>query len=103
MADVLRYAAFTDTPDGGNPAGVVLDAAGMTDAEMLGVAAELGYSESAFVTGSRIRYFSPVAEVPFCGHATIATGVALGDGDWTLETNSGPVEVVVHHGEATLT
>jgi PhzF family phenazine biosynthesis protein len=49
--DVLRYAAFTDRPTGGNPAGVVLDAAGMSDDEMLAIAAELGYSETAFLTG----------------------------------------------------
>jgi PhzF family phenazine biosynthesis protein len=79
----LRYAAFTMDGAGGNPAGVVLDAAGMTDVEMQAVAAELGYSESAFVgamagDGTRsLRYFSPRAEVPFCGHATIATAVAL--------------------------
>jgi PhzF family phenazine biosynthesis protein len=43
---------------------------------MLAIAAELGYSESAFVTGRpatgayAIRYFSPKAEVSFCGHAS---------------------------------
>ncbi|GAA1055871.1 oxidoreductase [Agromyces luteolus] len=82
--DVLRYAAFTTDPDGGNPAGVVLDAAGLDDAAMLAVAAEVGYAETAFVTGAGgglrgIRYFSPVAEVPFCGHATVATAVALAE------------------------
>ena len=49
------------------------------------IAAEVGYSETAFLapdgTGRpgrwRVRYFSPLAEVPFCGHATIASGVAL--------------------------
>jgi PhzF family phenazine biosynthesis protein len=102
-SEVLRLAAFTDRPDGGNPAGVVLDAAGMTDAEMLAVAAEVGYSETAFLDGSRVRYFSPAAEVPFCGHATIALGVALGDGDRTFETASGPVRVQVADGEAALT
>ena len=81
MTDVLRYAAFTDRPEGGNPAGVVLDAAGLTEAEMLAIAADLGYSESAFLDGTDIRYFSPLAEVPFCGHATIATAVALADRD----------------------
>jgi PhzF family phenazine biosynthesis protein len=80
---VLRYAAFTLDGTGGNPAGVVLDAAGMTDVEMLAVAAELGYSESAFLGAATdegvqpLRYFSPRAEVSFCGHATIATAVAL--------------------------
>jgi PhzF family phenazine biosynthesis protein len=101
--DVLRYAAFTDTPDGGNPAGVVLDAADVTDARMLALAAEIGYSETAFLTrrlGAReydIRYFSPAAEVPFCGHATIATAVALaerdGCGDFVLHIAAGPVPI----------
>jgi PhzF family phenazine biosynthesis protein len=97
MSDVLRYVAFSDRPDGGNPAGVVLDAAGMSDAEMLQIAADLGYSESAFVNGQDIRYFSPLAEVPFCGHATIATAVALADrdgpGEVVLNTMSGPVPI----------
>jgi len=82
--EVLRYAAFTTDPDGGNPAGVVLDAAALDDAAMLAVAAEVGYAETAFVTGGDggarvIRYFSPIAEVPFCGHATVATAVALAE------------------------
>lgn len=83
----LRYAAFTIDGVGGNPAGVVLDAAGMTDLEMQAAAADLGYSETAFVgalgaDGARaVRYFSPRAEVPFCGHATIATAVALASRD----------------------
>ena len=97
MSDVLRYVAFSDRPDGGNPAGVVLDAAGMSDDEMLQIAADLGYSESAFVNGQDIRYFSPLAEVPFCGHATIATAVALADrdgpGEVVLNTMSGPVPI----------
>jgi PhzF family phenazine biosynthesis protein len=80
---VLRYSAFTDNPAGGNPAGVVLDARGMTEAAMLAAAAEVGYSESAFLTprdNAReydVRFYSAVAEVPFCGHATIASAVAL--------------------------
>jgi PhzF family phenazine biosynthesis protein len=95
--DVLRYAAFTDRPDGGNPAGVVLDGAGMSDDEMRAIAAELGYSESAFLDGDDIRYFSRLAEVPFCGHATVATAVALaerdGPGDRVFNTRNGPVPV----------
>jgi PhzF family phenazine biosynthesis protein len=97
MSDVLRYAAFSAEPSGGNPAGVVLDAAGLSDAEMLAIAADLGYSESAFVDGDDIRYFSPLAEVPFCGHATIATAVALaerdGPADRVFTTLEGPVPV----------
>lgn len=83
--EVLRYAAFT-TRDGhgGNPAGVVLDAAGLDDAAMQRIAADLGYSETAFLFPRAnepnvydVRYFAPTQEVPFCGHATIASGVAL--------------------------
>lgn len=113
---VLRYAAFTTDPTGGNPAGVVLDAAGLDDSAMLAVAAEVGYSETAFVTARTdertftLRYFSPRSEVPFCGHATVATAVALaerlGPGALTFQTSAGlvPVEVTDDGGYvATLT
>ncbi len=99
---VLRYAAFAETEGGGNPAGVVLDARGLDADAMLSTAAEVGYSETAFlVPGANgdadIRFFSPEAEVPFCGHATIATAVAWaerhGPGRLTLRTQTGPVEV----------
>jgi PhzF family phenazine biosynthesis protein len=103
MPDVLRLAAFTDRPDGGNPAGVVLDARGMTEPQMQALAAEVGYSETAFVAGARVRYFSPMAEVPFCGHATIAAAVALGSGTHVFTTNAGEVVVEVADGVATLT
>ncbi|RKE18260.1 PhzF family phenazine biosynthesis protein [Streptomyces sp. TLI_171] len=105
-AEPLRYAAFTTDPAGGNPAGVVLDAAGLTDGQQLDVAARLGYSETAFLTAVpgaernwTVRYFSPLAEVPFCGHATIAAAVALGErhgaGELLFETKAGPVPVEV--------
>jgi PhzF family phenazine biosynthesis protein len=82
--DVLRYAAFSDDPAGGNPAGVVLDASALDDADMQRIAVEVDYAETAFITGERdgarvVRYFSPVAEVPFCGHATVATAVAIAE------------------------
>ncbi|MFI6118752.1 PhzF family phenazine biosynthesis protein [Streptomyces sp. NPDC051064] len=103
--DVLRYTAFSADPGGGNPAGVVLDASGLDDAAMLAVAAELGYSESAFLTspdgrgGYTLRYFSPKAEVPFCGHATVAAAIALaerdGPGDLVFSTPAGTVPVTV--------
>ncbi len=84
-ADVLRYAAFTDHGQGGNPAGIVLDATDLTDTNMLAIAADVGYSETAFLTPTGqsarfgMRYFSPRAEVAFCGHATIASAVALAE------------------------
>jgi PhzF family phenazine biosynthesis protein len=104
--EILRYAAFTERPEGGNPAGVVLDASGLDDAAMQAIAADVGYSETAFVTGSGsdvdVRYFSPLAEVPFCGHATIATGVAWGErhgaGVLRMRTPAGLVEVTVRDG-----
>lgn len=105
--EVLRYTAFSSDPSGGNPAGVVLDATGASEAEMQSVAAEVGYSETAFLfpgDGSRlrVRYFSPLAEVPFCGHATIASGVAHaernGPGALLLDTAAGEVRVVTRRG-----
>ncbi|WP_447005491.1 PhzF family phenazine biosynthesis protein [Saccharothrix isguenensis] len=107
---VLRYSAFTTDPAGGNPAGVVLDATGLADDRMLEIAADLGYSETAFVlprTGGRdfdVRYFSPLVEVPFCGHATVATAVALErPGTLRFHTRAGLVEIVTTPGTATLT
>lgn len=76
--------AFTDQPFGGNPAGVVLLDDGDFPAEslMLQIAAELRYSETAFVKRHSekeytLRYFTPKAEVELCGHATIASFALL--------------------------
>ncbi|MDX3575534.1 MULTISPECIES: PhzF family phenazine biosynthesis isomerase [unclassified Streptomyces] len=100
--EVLRYVAFSADPAGGNPAGVVLDATGIDEKTMLATAAEVGYSETAFAVpsdqgGLAVRYFSPLAEVPFCGHATIATAVAhaerYGTGTLVLHTGVGTVPV----------
>lgn len=99
--EVLRYVAFSGDPSGGNPAGVVLDATGLTDDEMLAIAADVGFSETAFLLprpdGLDARYFSPLAEVSFCGHATIATAVAhaerSGAGTLHLRTRAGEVPV----------
>lgn len=103
--EVLRYTAFSADPAGGNPAGVVLDATGVDDATMLATAADLGYSETAFLVARgegrfAVRYFSPLAEVPFCGHATIASAVAWADrhgaGTMLLDTRAGEVAVETH-------
>jgi len=111
---LLRLSAFTTDPAGGNPAGVWYGETFPPDDEMQRIAADVGYSETAFLApdGSgvagrfRVRYFSPLAEVPFCGHATIASGVALADrglaapsdrpgepARLSLTTNGGVVEV----------
>lgn len=110
---ILTYRAFTTSdPTSGNPAGVVIDADELSRDEMLGIAADLGFSETAFlsrISGSaaRIRYFTPRDEIAFCGHATIASGVALAHrgavGVVTLQTNAGEVPVEVTTQSATLT
>ncbi len=112
-AQVLRYSAFTADGAGGNPAGVVLDSDALSDAQMLAIAAAIGYSETAFVSGdrARLRFFSPLAEVAFCGHATVAAAVAMaereGPGRRHLQTAAGTVSVETLLGaegvEATLT
>jgi PhzF family phenazine biosynthesis protein len=105
--NVLKIAAFSDGETGGNPAGVVIeDARNAADAlpdtaRMQALAAEVGFSETAFAArtddGWRVRYFSPQTEVPFCGHATIALGAALalrhGDGVFALTLNHARITV----------
>ncbi|AKU14651.1 PhzF family phenazine biosynthesis protein [Luteipulveratus mongoliensis] len=102
--EVLEMAAFAAEPGGGNFAGVVLDASAWTDAQMQETATRLGHPESAFVVEPpgedrqlTIRYFSPLSEVPFCGHATIAAAAVLagrlGTGPLHFNTKSGPVDI----------
>ncbi len=110
---IKQVDAFTETPMTGNPAGVVVDANGLTDKEMQTIAREMSVPETAFVlppstkdADLRIRWFSPTVEVPLCGHATIASFHALaGEGmygmkkegtyNFTLESQSGLLPVTV--------
>jgi PhzF family phenazine biosynthesis protein len=112
--EILTLRAFTTAdanPSSGNPAGVVLDAEELSRTDMLAIAADLGFSETAFLTAltptsARIRYFTPRDEIAFCGHATIASGVALarrGAGPRVaLATNVGEVVVEISTDAATL-
>jgi PhzF family phenazine biosynthesis protein len=75
---------FAAEPFAGNPAGVVLNASGLTDGQMQQIAAEVRASETAFVLPAtspearlRIRWFTPGTEVNMCGHATIGAVHAL--------------------------
>jgi PhzF family phenazine biosynthesis protein len=98
--------AFTTEPLGGNPAGLLPDAAGLDAEQMRAVADELGASETAFVTESdvadrRLRYFTPTGEIDLCGHATVAahahlfsTGV-IEAGSHDVETDAGVLGVSV--------
>jgi PhzF family phenazine biosynthesis protein len=98
---VQRISAFADGDRGGNPAGVVIGDTLPSPDRMQAIAAEVGFSETAFAMpvpeGWRVRYFSPETEVPFCGHATIALGAALagreGDGVFTLQLNNDTITV----------
>ncbi|PWV98949.1 PhzF family phenazine biosynthesis protein [Hoeflea marina] len=101
--EVQRFAAFSDGHAGGNPAGIVIGDAHPDAAEMQAVAADVGFSETAFAAPTdgaghwRVRYFSPESEVPFCGHATIALGAALaereGRGTYHLHLNEARISV----------
>ncbi|MEP6547899.1 MAG: PhzF family phenazine biosynthesis protein [Gammaproteobacteria bacterium] len=82
-----RYATvdvFTDRVFGGNPLAVVLDAAGLSSAQMQSIALEFNYSETTFVMPpddpahtARVRIFTPRIEVPFAGHPNVGTAFVL--------------------------
>jgi trans-2,3-dihydro-3-hydroxyanthranilate isomerase len=103
---------FTDVPFGGNQLAVLPNATGLDDRQMLAIAREFNYSETAFVFpaetpgGTRkLRIFTPGSELPFAGHPTVGTAYVLAetgeinlDGDETtiiLEEGVGPVPVLI--------
>lgn len=99
--------AFTKNGNGGNPAGVVLDAQDFDDEMMQSIATTLCHSETAFVVARKdgefdIRYFTPVEEVKLCGHATIAAFHILRErgrvknGQFTINTAAGKFIVWVN-------
>ena len=105
--------AFTETTFGGNPAGVVILPEGAdypSDEIMVKTAAELRYSETAFIKKIndkelQIRYFTPAAEVDLCGHATIGSFKALLHGGYIEDnctyinhTLAGDLNIVIKDG-----
>lgn len=103
--------AFVHEGMGGNPAGVVLDADGLDEARMQAIAAEVGVSETAFVSrsateGVKLDFFTPRRRIAHCGHATIAAFTLLhelgrvGDGETSKETVDGPRRIVLADGAA---
>jgi PhzF family phenazine biosynthesis protein len=78
---IYQVDAFTDQPFRGNPAGVCILEKEMPDEWMQNIAMEMNLSETAFLlkenTGYKIRYFSPEAEIPLCGHATLSSAHIL--------------------------
>ena len=105
---VSKIAAFSFGATGGNPAGVALCDRIPAPDVMQRIAADIGFSETAFAAPEggkwRVRYFAPEAEVDFCGHATIALGAALamreGDGLFALLINGGEISVEAQAGSA---
>lgn len=106
------YDVFTDTVLAGNPLAVIFDGDGLDDDVMQAVAREMNLSETVFVQTAtnpahtaKLRIFTPSRELPFAGHPTVGTAVALaeqqtgGDGDLdmvcVLEENVGPVRCAV--------
>src|SRR5216684_3980124 len=107
----LRWVdVFTERPLAGNPLAVVLEADGLSQAQMQAIARETNLSETTFVLppqkrehAAKVRIFTPYAELPFAGHPTVGTGwVLLDDGlvspdaaGFTLEEGVGPIPVKV--------
>lgn len=99
--NILKIAAFSYKGEGGNPAGVMFSEQMPPVEEMLEVAKQVGYSETAFLVqhadGWRVRYFAPEREIQFCGHATIALGAVLGErfgeGTYKLYLNESGISV----------
>lgn len=79
--DIFQVDAFTDRPLAGNPAAVIPLQEWLPEDTMLAVAAENNLSETAYFVphgdGYAIRWFTPVCEVPLCGHATLASAYVL--------------------------
>lgn len=79
---IFQVDAFTSKPFGGNPAGVVLDAKGLSENDMQNIANEMNLSETAFIVPKdehnyKVRFFTPISEVDLCGHATIGSFYTL--------------------------
>lgn len=90
--------AFTTRRFAGNPCGVVTRAEGLSDEQMQQIARELNLSETAFVLPSqranfRVRFFTPLKEIPLAGHPTIATMHTLVE-EGRIDLSRGPRRVV---------
>ncbi|MGG0822067.1 PhzF family phenazine biosynthesis isomerase [Paenibacillus turicensis] len=102
---VYHYDAFSNTPDKGNPAGVVFQAEHLSEAEMQQIAYEVGFNETVFILKSetadvRLRYYTPGHEINLCGHATMAAlygmksrGLLEGKESITIETKVGVLPI----------
>jgi len=107
MIDYLVYDVFTNMPFTGNPLAIIPDASGLTEDQLLPIAREFNFSETAFVyppenpeSTAKVRIFTPATELAFAGHPTVGTAVALSDmgrasGQMIFDLGVGPIPVTV--------
>ena len=107
--EIFQVDAFSDRVFGGNPAGVVADASGLSEISMRRLAREMNASETAFVLPAdapgadlRVRFFTPQAEVALCGHATIATFHVLAETGKLVPSADGYIHVNQQTGAGVL-
>ncbi|MDP5084829.1 MAG: PhzF family phenazine biosynthesis protein [Yoonia sp.] len=102
MTPYFVYDVFSAVPFGGNPLAVIPDATGIAEDRLQKIAREFNFSETTFVYPpddpnhtARVRIFTPTMEIPFAGHPTIGTAIALRDegrpGPMVLELGVGPI------------
>jgi len=115
MITAYTVNAFTKNNEGGNPAGVVINEAALSESDMQKIAHKLGFSETAFITDltkdtQLIRFFTPQKEVDLCGHATIASYFLLGEmgniisGNYVMKTRAGNQDITYeNNGRVTMT
>lgn len=112
MTDYVVYDVFTDEAFGGNPLAVIPDATRLPEDQLQRIAREFNFSETTFVFppenadhDARVRIFTPGQEIPFAGHPTIGTTLALADlgrvgPSLVLELGVGPIPVTQSDGQA---
>ncbi len=112
MTDYVVYDVFTDTPFGGNPLAVIPDASALPEARLQSIAREFNFSETTFVYppadpthDARVRIFTPTMEIPFAGHPTVGTALALQalgrvGHELVFELGVGPIPVSITDGVA---
>ena len=104
--NIYKVNAFSFNEKGGNSAGVVIEGDNLSKDQMLKIAKEVGFSETAFISKSnvadyKVRFFTPTNEVDLCGHATIATFSLLNykkllkKSTLTQETKAGILEIKI--------
>lgn len=104
MPHFLTLNVFTSAPHAGNQLAVVFSGNGLDDGEMLGITRDFNYSETTFVlpptdpgAACTLRIFTPGREIPFAGHPTIGSAIALVH-NGTVQAHEGENELVLQEG-----